>query len=710
MFLKKAIAYVTAFAMMLTLSATVLAQQESGQQLEQLILKAKSVVDIPENLELSYTNMYTDEDGNSRWHLNWSNDSDRAVYWERTNVSVEIGDDGFIHSYSKHNYSTYRYTEYVRLPSIKKETADSKVKEFISRVCPQIEGEIEWAEPNVSDGNYFYNFRRNIGGVGVSFNYAYFTVDGVTGEINNYYSNWNSKMEFPSAENAISLEKAKEVFKQNMPLDLEYRIDYEGNLYVQYAPSREHGGKYINALTGEVEKPEYDYGLYGYGDMARERYYKESYAVAEVRLSPSEQKEVDEVSGTLTAKEAEEIVRSYSELKIDESYKLTGSNLHGNKIYTQSETVYYINLNFSKIEVSEDVSEEKVRIMIAAGEGRGHASATLNAKTGDLTYFTSYDWNEDMSKEKAYTKENSKEIAEAFINKVQPAKLDSLKYIENSEGNPNYQYARLENGAYFNYDGITVFIDEFSGKINNYSYNWTEGLEIPSLDKVIGSDNVHELLFANDGLKLDYILSGRKAVLVYKINDMKPQFFDAFNGENLDYSGKPYKDQSAPAYNDIEGHFSEDAVRELVSIGVFLNGESFGPDSNITQLEYLTLLSKLGMYRYEMDEKESLYSYVIRNGIMDETEKNPDANVTREDAVKYLLRFLNYKKFAEIPNIFQVDFEDADDIDPALTGYAAIAKGIGIVNGSNGQFKPKDVLTKGESAVIIYNCLKANLY
>ena len=71
---------------------------------------------------------------------------------------------------------------------------------------------------------------------------------------------------------------------------------------------------------------------------------------------------------------------------------------------------------------------------------------------------------------------------------------------------------------------------------------------------------------------------------------------------------------------------------------------------------------------------------------------------------------MGYKRFAQIPGIFICDFEDADEIDSELLGYAAIAKGLGVVSGSNGKLLPENTLTKGEAAVIIYNCLKSNLY
>jgi len=103
-----------------------------------------------------------------------------------------------------------------------------------------------------------------------------------------------------------------------------------------------------------------------------------------------------------------------------------------------------------------------------------------------------------------------------------------------------------------------------------------------------------------------------------------------------------------------------------------------------------------------------MYKQLIRRGIVKEGEKDPDAIITRENAVKFIIRVLNYEKVANIRGIFIVPFEDAEDIAPELEGYVAIAAGLKIVSGSGGKFNPKKELTRAEAAVMIYNCLALN--
>jgi len=109
----------------------------------------------------------------------------------------------------------------------------------------------------------------------------------------------------------------------------------------------------------------------------------------------------------------------------------------------------------------------------------------------------------------------------------------------------------------------------------------------------------------------------------------------------------------------------------------------------------------------EDEEVERLYSYLIRQGIVKAEEKDPDADVSREDAVKFIIRALKYDKVADIKGIFVCDFNDADAINPDLIGYVAIASGLRIISGDvNGNFNPQKLLTRGQTAALIYNYLQ----
>ena len=98
---------------------------------------------------------------------------------------------------------------------------------------------------------------------------------------------------------------------------------------------------------------------------------------------------------------------------------------------------------------------------------------------------------------------------------------------------------------------------------------------------------------------------------------------------------------------------------------------------------------------------------MINEGILKLNEKAPDSNLTREDAVKFIIRSLKYDKVAAIKGIYKCDFKDLTKINPDLIGSVTIAKGLKIINGDGeGYFNPTDKLTRAETASLICNYLQ----
>jgi len=105
-------------------------------------------------------------------------------------------------------------------------------------------------------------------------------------------------------------------------------------------------------------------------------------------------------------------------------------------------------------------------------------------------------------------------------------------------------------------------------------------------------------------------------------------------------------------------------------------------------------------------ETDDLYSLLIREGIVKQDEKNPEASLTREESVKFFIRVLKYDKVADLKNIFNCTFIDKDEISPELIGYVVIANGLKIVNGHGDYFRPKSKLSRADAVILIYNYLQ----
>jgi len=335
----------------------------------------------------------------------------------------------------------------------------------------------------------------------------------------------------------------------------------------------------------------------------------------------------------------------------------------------------------------------------------------------------------DISKAKAAT--------DAFLAKYYPQYMNQLEYdvVSNEEyltdktvpaESYNIKYTRLVNGIPFPDNGVSFNYNNLTGTITSFNLDWYN-IDFPAVDNVIGLAEAQKIMFEKIGLRLEYKYQGsyyitaakdqkekEEAKLVYLLTSGKPLYIDAYTGKVVYKSGSEYVEPKKVTYTDIAGHFAEKQISVLADFGIYLDGSEFRPDEKITQLDFLSLLSKTLSYYGPVITKDSkkqdideLYKYLISEGIVTEEEKAPESTVKREDAVKYIIRAMKYNKVAEIKGIFNVSFKDRDEISENLYGYVAIAAGLGIVKGDGVSFKPKSDVTRAETAIMIYNYLQS---
>lgn len=173
----------------------------------------------------------------------------------------------------------------------------------------------------------------------------------------------------------------------------------------------------------------------------------------------------------------------------------------------------------------------------------------------------------------------------------------------------SFRYIREINGVEFPANGFTVEFDAVNGKVSSFNMNWYN-VAFPAVDKVLSIDSVYEKLFSEIGLELQYRGTNppvrpltisedgkqekAKAMLVYAIKEgKKPYNFDANTGGFVYSDGTPYKEIKPVEYTDIDGHFAEKHILTLAEYGVSFEGNEFRPNENITQKDFLTLLSKV---------------------------------------------------------------------------------------------------------------------
>ena len=677
-------------------------EKQYGKKLEEVILKTKKLFEITSEYDKFNSNI-SEYDGRTIFNLSWQ-DSKKKL----GNINITADIDGNIISFD--NYvDDYNRVEN-KVPKYSRDQAQEIAMSFINKVSPDIKA-IKLSEDtgldNLNDVFYNFTYFRYVDEIKYREDTININVNKYTGEVSNYYVNWDRDIEFPSTDKIIEMERAKTLFKEKIGLKLLYKInrqDYRpidmGSIENEYhlAYSVIEPDKGIDALTGEKINVNYYGPYYGNEGMGGE-------AAVENDISPEEQESIDQLKNILSEEKAQEKARQA--IGIDDDYKLQDQNLY--KSYKNS-TDYIWDMYF----VNENKDNDSPNVNIG-----------IDAKTGELLSF--YKNLEQNSKGKdTISKERALELARIYLDKQIPDKKDKIELIDDMNNyidlniEPkiyNFRFIRKEKEVYVEDDNIYIGLDAVSGDIVSYSIDWYKG-EFPNKDSIISIDEAYKILWKEIGLELMYVkvqnenissntLDKDNAVvkLAYMLNSDKPSIIDAKTGDILDYSGKPYKEMKAISYNDIENSYARDKIKTLAKYGIGLKGESFLPKEKIKQGEYISLLWKsIEQNRFEELSQEELYNRFIRSGYMLENEKNPDAIVTKAESVKYIIRIMNLEEVAKLQGIYKDIFKDQSEIEQGFKGYINLAYGLKILNGNGtGNINPKAELKREDAANIIYN-------
>ncbi|RCX12340.1 peptidase YpeB-like protein [Anaerobacterium chartisolvens] len=706
------------FAAMIPLQA--FAAEDKG--LEKAITAAREKFSIPANYIFT-PESYIDN-GKKVWNLNWSSKTG-----EDGRISVTVSEDGAILGYDKYvpvDHSKRRF------PKLSRQEAEVKAEEFIKNVNPSVLSQLKLQENNYSsfkEYSYYFNYVRTVKGIPFYQNNVNLSVDTDTGEVRSYYINWSDELAFPGAGKKIDMDAAKKAYVDKLGLKLVYRYTSEGEklkFYSVYTP------KYsdifaIDAFTGEkIQLNDMYYGAFGRGGEYDTATKEAAMVAGEVQLTPDEINAVQDMSGLISQEKAVETAKGIKPLKLTDEYKLTNANL-SKSWPDRQQYIWY--LKFTK-------NSEK------GNERYYYASASINAKTGEIISFDrNVPYNEaDKAK---YSKDDAKKAVEKFLGELAPEKFKQTEYNEDSEiyypvykeadndaKEFSFSYTRKVNGIQIPDNSISAGYDAVNGEITRFNMSWFgANSDFPGVSNVLSTDKAYERLFADIGLELqykaqysevDYLKSSMprntnaEVKLIYSLKLGKPQYLDSRTGDILDYDGKKFKENKPVEYTDIDTHANKKEIMVLSEYGVSLQGPEFKPDSSITQLDFMTLLCKTLNYHganvtsdSSSADIDAMYSFLIREGVLKKSEKAPKSAVSKEDGVKYIIRAMKYDRVAELKGIFKSSFKDIDKASADLIGYIAIAEGMGIAKGSDGNFGPKGLLTRAQAAVMIYNYLMA---
>lgn len=650
-----------------------------------------------------------------------------SLMWEGEGVSlrVEATEDGKVLSYHSGGSTAYSSTSnpYApKFPEGDREKARRAASNFVNRLLS--DGETVTMEDQGGDrlGMTSYRFSGDIllNGVpaGMSCSVTVRCKDNTVTSFNRYDLSGSVIGEIPSVQAAVPAGDAGQTLRGTFKLKLEYQLPEDSKRAVLRYRSDEDDEYYVDAQSGELvnltelrEAVDEDGGTYfntadaPAADMAA---MKEESAGG---MSAAEQAGAAKLEGVLSREDLDGKARAIKALGLDK-YVLS--------------TVNY--------QVSREEDGKVVAILRYGRQVRGASwrrTVNLDAKTGALESVWSSAWQPDEPEKLTVDASAAKKTAESFLKAQCQGPFGKSELYDSTETLDSkrdlqfsYTYAQKVNGYFFPENTITVDVDATDGSIAAYSKNFDESVTFESPNGILTMDQALDAWLAAYDVKLQYIQV--PVAVDYSQPEYMPfealgikylnQLVLGYRTEREDYlagidakTGEPVapswmSEDGKLRYSDIEGHWAQAKLEELARYGVGYSGGEYRPNDELTQLDFLVLLLSADGWRFEPSDKiDQIYDAAYSRGLLKKEDRDEKARLTRMDTVRLLLDATGYGPVAQIPGIYQISFDDAQDIPPVDCGYAALAQGLGIV--TNRLFQPSEIPTRAQAAVMLYNLL-----
>lgn len=671
------------FCILMTLALTataapVFAAQEYGTELEKAILKAKSVFSIPQECtEFSYYAQKAEgsEEKTEAWGLEWRSGDGKI------SVNAVIDSLGNVCS-----YRFYEEAEQAGLAGVDRVTAEKTASAFLKKAASGQAAsmrEVDQESNRAITAHHEFTYRYYVNDIPVLPLTATVRVNKYTGAVSAFdgFDAGFKMPSFPASEGGLSEDEAASAWLDELGLSLNYYSYYDYDkknffVYGAYSPKK----PYRFAIDAKTGKP---------AVLAQEnlRYMKSENATGDAAadsggLSGAELLEVERAADLISQSEAEQKLQTAFPV-LKKMGKVTESTL---------EKVDFDGIHY--------------RWHIYFGLGYG----AVDAETGEILSFNYY--SGEKEKKTVLTEARAQLIAEELLRTLAPERFAQTKLYpyepasgitRDGEGYRDYDfhYVRLVNGHPFMNNELTVTVDGVSGEIKAYRCSWYETVKFPALDKAMGVENAFEALEKIKGFDLVYNrLEDGSYGLVYQFKSSTDGIrMEPVNGQLLNYAGKVTAEKKLPVYTDMEKHWSKNYVQKLLENGYYLSGTEFKPNQTILQKEFFQYL--FTEYGLENDT-ERLYEVLRERGIVLDSEKAPDQALTRQEAAKFMVRYLGLGRAGERPELFVNLF--ADHIEDGYKGYATLCKGLGIMAGDrNGRFNGTAAMSRAEAAAAVYN-------
>jgi len=676
--------------------------------LNQAIVIVKNNFTIP-NEYSEFDSGYESYQGQTQvWRMDWRN-QDQSQGGFMATVDSNTGEIVSMNRWERQEDAVSR------IPAITIEQARQSGQKLINRLLPAksaslVADENQTLVPINGYGQLLYNMRWNrvSQGIPVDSDNATVNIDMQTGEPVSYNLNWH-QVSLPDPKGVIGVDKAAETFASEKMLALQYFIpqvfrpvsDNSKTAARQprlvYALHNSSNGA-IDAITGTPFTARMISYEMAAGRAENLKFALDSSSIKAPALTPEEQAEVDKSANLLSQEQAIQAVSKW--VKLPEGYVLQSSNLERRN--NEDDTRYW-SLSWSK--------QPKL------GASYGYLGAQVDAASGELISFNLMNEEQGSSQTKL-SRDEARQLAEAFIRKIQAQHWQELKLDENNNENWNepsnwsFNYYRLVNGVPYYNNSVNITV-KASKEIINYNINWSKA-KFPPAQGLIDSVRANRLFLQAAPMKLKYVFttadSGNlESHLVY-VPEIKNSLsmLDAVSGAQLNWEGEtPVPEPRALHFNDIKGHYAEHEISLLGQAGIMGEyGDSFHPEEAITLRSLLTAMlnAREGVYdRTKLTDKD-LINRCQQQGWITDTPKL-DGQVSRETLAALMLRYLKIEYLVGVPGIYQVHYQDAKTMSAETYATAAITWGLGIIRADGKNFNRSHLVSRAEAAAALFHML-----
>ncbi|KRF03130.1 hypothetical protein ASG89_23605 [Paenibacillus sp. Soil766] len=717
---------------------------------EQALEHAKAYITLPADYSLQSIslNAFYSNDGHNipTWNISYSKKVKDRFYGS-ANIAIN-GLDGSLTSYNMNDSDPEHKPTYP--PKVDFQAAKELAAAFVAKVNPSKQKEllyddsVEKAFRTPLDGNYQYNIRydRSVGGVPFSGNGLNVNVNG-EGQITSYWYNWDDKVIFDKASTPISKEKADQLFREKTELSLQYLIPY--NTQGKRAPIISYfmNSFALDAATGEISQP--------FPSLSGDN-------------KPLTDKPLGtKPTATLNLTKEEAVKKVATTFNLSSEFKLQEASYNETKNAETGETSSSWNMSWTKA-TSDTAASGK---MVAGNTVWASVNSKTGVIT-NFNFYIPYSSDNDKPIEGKVSLDEAIAKSTDFVKAQLPGSTDQLVLNVQKEYSQEMlkqmrtwevSYKRVIDGVLVNNEEVRVSIDRVTGAISNYYVSLSDIAYPAQKPEVISIDKAKELWLAQFDVKLGYVLESNayfgpmpiekyrvmvaageipptaaagaktelKAKLVYSLvpkNVNRDSFLlDAETGQWRSAQSGEVISLDKVIVSDIDKHWAQNELQLMLDYQALdVKDGKVNPDQTIKRGELVKMLviamngGNGGIY-YGAERAASFadvgngskyFAYVenaVDRGLLDVgKEFNPEATMDREAMAELIVKALGYHSLTKFDGVFNKDFLDVGMV--TNVGDAAIVLGLNIMTLSDGNFAPKEEVTKAQAASAFYRFLQ----